>query len=129
MGIIQVIPKLAAAPPISVPKVDDAEPNIEAGARMMRNIADTYFKDDKLDALNKTLMVFASYNAGPTSIARLRKKAANEGLWDKRPCSTRAISTNITSPTSRGARIDRSLAFPSFYGAKWGVLSRGTRSV
>jgi membrane-bound lytic murein transglycosylase MltF len=80
VGIMQVIPKLAAAPPISVPNVDDAENNIRAGARMMRNIADTYFKDDKLDPLNKTLMVFASYNAGPTRIARLRKTASSEGL-------------------------------------------------
>ena len=79
-GIMQVIPKLAAAPPISVTDVNVAENNIHAGAKMMRNIADTYFKDDKLDRLNKTLLVFASYNAGPTRIARLRKKAASEGL-------------------------------------------------
>ena len=80
VGIMQVIPKLAAAPPISISNVDDAEGNIHAGAKMLRNIADTYFNDDKLDTLNKTLMVFASYNAGPTRIARLRKKAASEGL-------------------------------------------------
>jgi membrane-bound lytic murein transglycosylase MltF len=80
VGIMQVIPKYAAAPPISVPNVDDAENNIRAGAKMLRNIADTYFKDDKVDALNKTLMVFASYNAGPNRIARLRKQAATEGL-------------------------------------------------
>lgn len=80
VGIMQVIPNLAAAPPISVPNVDTAENNIRAGAKMMRHIADTYFNDDKLDALNKTLMTFASYNAGPSRIARLRKKAASEGL-------------------------------------------------
>ncbi len=80
VGIMQVIPHLAAAPPISVPDVDTAENNIHAGAKMMRNIADTYFNDDKLNPLNKTLMTFASYNAGPSRIARLRKKAASEGL-------------------------------------------------
>ncbi|MFY9730130.1 MAG: lytic transglycosylase F [Candidatus Acidiferrales bacterium] len=80
VGIMQVIPQIAAAPPISISNVDVAENNIHAGAKMMRNIADTYFKDPKLDALNKTLMVFASYNAGPTRIAGLRKKAAAEGL-------------------------------------------------
>jgi membrane-bound lytic murein transglycosylase MltF len=80
VGIMQVIPKYAAAPPISIPNVDDAENNIRAGAKMMRNIADTYFNDPKLDNLNKTLMAFASYNAGPTRIARLRKQAAGEGL-------------------------------------------------
>jgi membrane-bound lytic murein transglycosylase MltF len=80
VGIMQVIPKIAAVPPISISDVDVAENNIHAGAKMMRHIADTYFKDPELDPLNKTLMAFASYNAGPTRIARLRKKATGEGL-------------------------------------------------
>ncbi len=80
VGIMQVIPKFAGAPPISVTDVSVAENNIHAGAKMMRNIADTYFNDDKLDSLNKTLMVFASYNAGPNRISRLRKIAASQGL-------------------------------------------------
>jgi len=80
VGIMQVIPKNAAAPPINISNVDVAQYNIEAGAKMLRNIADTYFNDPKLDALNKTLMVFASYNAGPNRIARLRKQASMEGL-------------------------------------------------
>ena len=80
VGIMQVIPRIAAAPPINISNVDVAENNIHAGAKMLHNIADTYFKDPKLDPLNKTLMVFASYNAGPTRIARLRNKAATEGL-------------------------------------------------
>lgn len=46
--------------------------------KMMRNIADTYFNDAKLDAMNKTLMVFASYNAGPNRGASA--KAGSEGL-------------------------------------------------
>ena len=80
VGIMQVIPKYAAASPISIPDVEVAQYNIEAGAKMLRNIADTYFNDPQLDAMNKTLMVFASYNAGPTRIARLRKQAATDGL-------------------------------------------------
>jgi membrane-bound lytic murein transglycosylase MltF len=80
VGIMQVIPKYAAAPPISISHVEIAQYNIEAGAKILRNIADTYFNDPKLDTLNKTLMVFASYNAGPTRIARLRKEALAEGL-------------------------------------------------
>lgn len=80
VGIMQVIPKYAAAPPINISDVNTAENNIEAGAKMLHNIADTYFKDDKLDPMNKTLMVFASYDAGPTRIVRLRKKAASKGL-------------------------------------------------
>ena len=39
-----------------------------------------YFKDSKLDRINKGLFAFASYNAGPNKIARLRKQASDEGL-------------------------------------------------
>ena len=80
LGIMQVQPKFAAAAPISIPNVTRADPNIHAGAKMLRNIADTYFNDPKIDPTNRTLMVFASYNAGPNRIARLRKEAADMGL-------------------------------------------------
>jgi membrane-bound lytic murein transglycosylase MltF len=80
VGIMQVIPRYAAASPISVPNVDTAEPNIHAGTKMLREIADNYFKDEKIDALNRTLFTFASYNAGPNRIVRLREEAAKDGL-------------------------------------------------
>jgi membrane-bound lytic murein transglycosylase MltF len=80
VGVMQVIPKFAAANPINVPNVGDADGNIHAGVKMMRNIADTYFNDPGIDPLNKTLFTFASYNAGPNRIARLRKKAQDDGL-------------------------------------------------
>jgi membrane-bound lytic murein transglycosylase MltF len=80
LGIMQVIPKYAAASPIDIPNVDSAEPNIHAGTKMLREIEDEYFKDERLDALNKTLFTFASYNAGPARIAELRREAEREGL-------------------------------------------------
>jgi len=80
VGIMQVIPKYAAASPISISDVATTDGNIHAGVKMLRNIEDTYFNDPKIDALNKTLFVFASYNAGPNRIARLRKKTADQGL-------------------------------------------------
>src|SRR5271166_5630583 len=80
VGIMQVIPKYAAANPINVPNVGTADGNIHAGVKMLRNIDDKYFNDPKIDALNKTLFVFASYNAGPNRIARLRKEAPDMGL-------------------------------------------------
>ena len=48
--------------------------------KILNHIADTYFDDPGLTPLERTLMVFASYNAGPTRIARLRKKAREQGL-------------------------------------------------
>jgi membrane-bound lytic murein transglycosylase MltF len=80
VGIMQVIPKYAAAAPISIPNVNTADGNIHAGVKMLRDIDDRYFNDPKIDALNKTLFVFASYNAGPNRIAKLRKEATDMGL-------------------------------------------------
>ena len=80
VGIMQVIPKYAAAAPINVPNVGSADKNILAGVRMLSNIETTYFDDPAIDQVNKTLFTFASYNAGPNRIVRLRKQAADEGL-------------------------------------------------
>jgi membrane-bound lytic murein transglycosylase MltF len=80
VGIMQVIPKYAAAKPISVPDVTKPDKNILAAVRMLNHIATTYFDDQAIDDVNKTLFTFASYNAGPNRIARLRKRAADEGL-------------------------------------------------
>jgi membrane-bound lytic murein transglycosylase MltF len=77
---MQVVPKYAAASPINIPNVNTADSNIHAGVKMLRDIDDRYFNDPKIDQLNKTLFVFASYNAGPNRIVRLRKEAADSGL-------------------------------------------------
>jgi len=80
VGVMQVIPKYAAAPPINVKDVATADKNIEAGVKMLRSIRDTYFNDPAISQVDKTLFTFASYNAGPNRIARLRKQAAKDGL-------------------------------------------------
>jgi membrane-bound lytic murein transglycosylase MltF len=80
VGIMQVIPKYARAAPINVPDVSKADTNILAGVRMLNNIMTRYFNDPAIDDVNRTLLTFASYNAGPTRIAKLRKQAADEGL-------------------------------------------------
>ncbi len=80
VGVMQVIPKYAAAAPIGIPNVNTVDGNIHAGVKMLRNIEDTYFDDPKINRLNKTLFVFASYNAGPNRIARLRKETSEMGL-------------------------------------------------
>ena len=80
VGIMQVIPKNAAASPINVPNVWTADGNIHACVKILRNIQDTYFNDPKIDRVDKTLFVFASYNAGPNRIAKLREEATAMGL-------------------------------------------------
>jgi membrane-bound lytic murein transglycosylase MltF len=80
VGIMQVIPKFAAAKPINVTDVRKADKNILAGVRILNNYAVNYFNDPAMDELNKTLFTFASYNAGPNRIKGLQKKAQSEGL-------------------------------------------------
>ncbi|MES2220697.1 MAG: transporter substrate-binding domain-containing protein [Acidobacteriota bacterium] len=80
VGIMQVKPALAAAPPISVHNITTAQNNIEAGVKMLHTIEDKYFNDPKIDPMNRLLLTFAAYNAGPTRIAVLRRKAAAQGL-------------------------------------------------
>ena len=79
VGVMQVMPKSAAASPINITNVNNPDNNIRAGAKMLRSIQDVYLKGD-IDPLNKTLLAFAAYNAGPTRISRLRKQASAEGL-------------------------------------------------
>ena len=39
-----------------------------------------YFADAKFDEQNRTLFAFASYNAGPGNIAKMRTEAGKRGL-------------------------------------------------
>jgi len=80
VGIMQVMPRDAAADPINIPDVWTTEGNIHAGIKMLRAIEDKYLNDPKLDPLNKTLLAFASYNAGPNRVAWLREQAPKQGL-------------------------------------------------
>jgi membrane-bound lytic murein transglycosylase MltF len=43
-------------------------------------LIDDYFDDPALDPLNRELLAFAAYNAGPARVAGLRRKAAEMGL-------------------------------------------------
>jgi membrane-bound lytic murein transglycosylase MltF len=80
VGIMQVKPRTAAAAPISIPDITTADNNIHAGVKVLRDIADNYFNDPKIDPVNRLLFTFAGYNAGPNRIADLRKKAPAAGL-------------------------------------------------
>ena len=78
VGIMQLLPSTAES--VGVHDFEQAEPNVHAGIKYMRWILDHYFDDDDVDDLNKTLFAFASYNAGPNRIARLRRQAGERGL-------------------------------------------------
>ena len=78
VGVMQVMPKTGAE--LKVGDVSQLEPNIHAGVKYMRFMIDRYYADEPMDALNKGLFAFASYNAGPARIRKLREKAAARGL-------------------------------------------------
>ncbi len=80
VGIMQVLPQYAAADPINIPNVHDAQNNIHAGTKMLAQITKTYFNDPGISKMDKTLFTFASYNAGQNRIVRLRKQAQEQGL-------------------------------------------------
>jgi membrane-bound lytic murein transglycosylase MltF len=80
VGVMQVLPQYAAANPINIPNVRDADGNIHAGAKMLAQITKTYFNDPAISPVDKTLFTFASYNAGQNRIVRLRKEAEKQGL-------------------------------------------------
>jgi membrane-bound lytic murein transglycosylase MltF len=80
VGVMQVLPSTAAGSPVFIPNIEDAEPNIHAGVKYMRYIVDEYFDDPAIDPVNRMLFAFASYNAGPNRIARLRGQAVEYGL-------------------------------------------------
>ena len=80
VGVMQVKPSTAAAPPISIPDIGTAENNIHAGVKLLNSIATEYFSDPKIDPTNRLLLTFAAYNAGPNRIAELRKEAPAQGL-------------------------------------------------
>src|SRR3954449_9403835 len=80
VGIMQVLPLTAGDPNVDVANIDVLENNVQAAAKYMRFVTDTYFPDAGMDPFNRTMFAFASYNAGPARIAGLRRQAAGRGL-------------------------------------------------
>ena len=81
VGVMQVLPSTAKDKNVGIPDIHKTEPNIHAGTKYMRFVADRYFPEEEgIDQMNRTLFCFASYNAGPAKIAQVRKEAAKQGL-------------------------------------------------
>lgn len=80
VGMMQILPSTAADSNVGIMNIEKLENNIHAGTKYLRFMIDRYFAEEQMDALNKGLFAFASYNAGPARIAKLRRQAAKEGL-------------------------------------------------
>lgn len=81
VGVMQLLPTTAADPAVGIKGIDQsADKNIEAGAKYMHLLAEKYLNDPELTPMNRTLMTFAAYNAGPGNLRKFRKLAEKSGL-------------------------------------------------
>ena len=78
IGVMQVMPPTGKE--LNVGNIAELEPNIHAGVKYMRFMVDHYYANEPMDNLNKALMTFASYNAGPGRVRQLRREAKERGL-------------------------------------------------
>jgi membrane-bound lytic murein transglycosylase MltF len=83
IGVMQVMPSTGKE--LKVGDIRKLDPNINAGVKYMRWMIDRYYADEPMTPLDKVLFSFASYNAGPARIARLRteseKRGFNPNVW------------------------------------------------
>ena len=79
IGVMQLLQSTASDKSVNMPDISTEENNIHAGTKYLRYIVDHYFDDPAIDEVNRTLFAFASYNAGPNRIKRLRGVAAERG--------------------------------------------------
>jgi membrane-bound lytic murein transglycosylase MltF len=78
MGVMQIMPETGREQ--GVGDIRQLEPNVHAGIKYMRFMMDRYYRDEPMDAQNKLLFTFASYNAGPGKLRQLRREASQRGL-------------------------------------------------
>ena len=78
VGVMQIMP--ATGKDMKVGDIHVVESNIHAGAKYMDQLMTKYFRDANFKESNRPLFAFASYNAGPGNIAKMRKEAAKRGF-------------------------------------------------
>ncbi|QWW70230.1 lytic transglycosylase F [Rhizobium sp. WYJ-E13] len=81
VGVMQMLPSTAKDKVVGITGIDkDADRNVEAGAKYLRHLINTYIDDEGLDAKDRQLFAFAAYNAGPGNLRKFRDKAKAMGL-------------------------------------------------
>ena len=78
IGIMQIMP--ATGESLKVGDIREIEPNIHGGAKYMDLLITRYFPDSDFSEQDRELFAFASYNAGPGNISKMRKLAKKRGL-------------------------------------------------
>jgi membrane-bound lytic murein transglycosylase MltF len=78
IGVMQVMP--ATGKELKVGDINLIDSNIHAGIKYIRQLIDRHFNENGIDDLNKGLLAFAAYNAGPGRVRQLRREASARGL-------------------------------------------------
>jgi membrane-bound lytic murein transglycosylase MltF len=78
IGVMQLLPETGAS--MKVGDVHQEEPNIHAGIKYFYTMMQERYGNEPMDALNKILFTFASYNCGPNRVKQLRTEALAKGL-------------------------------------------------
>jgi membrane-bound lytic murein transglycosylase MltF len=78
IGVMQIMPPTGKE--LRVGDIKILEPNIHGGAKYMDKLMTRYFPDAHFSETERSLFAFASYNAGPGNIAKMRKSAIKRGL-------------------------------------------------
>ncbi len=81
VGMMQMTPATASTSAVGIKGIDkDAARNVEAAAKYLRYIADSYLDDPNINQMNRTLMAFVGYNVGPKNLEIIRDAAVKNGL-------------------------------------------------
>jgi membrane-bound lytic murein transglycosylase MltF len=80
IGVMQMLPSTASDKNVNITGIEEIENNVHAGVKYLRFIINQYYEKEPTDRLNKGLFAFASYNAGPAKVAKLRSEALKMGL-------------------------------------------------
>ena len=78
IGVMQIMPATGSG--LGVGDIKDLEANIHGGTKYMDQLMSKYFQDANFRDQDRTLFAFASYNAGPGNISKMRKEAVKRGL-------------------------------------------------
>ncbi|MEO1017085.1 MAG: transglycosylase SLT domain-containing protein [Pseudomonadota bacterium] len=80
IGVMQILPSTASDPNVDIDNIEKLENNVHAGIKYLHFLRDRYFDDPEITELDRLLLSFAAYNAGPANIAKARDEAKAMGL-------------------------------------------------
>ena len=80
VGIMQVLPTTAADPNVGIKDIHLINNNVHAGVKYLRFLRSRYFEAAEISPIDRVLLSFAAYNAGPANIIKARKKAKAMGF-------------------------------------------------